>query len=329
MAGIWGTAAFLKSLDPAAFAGQITAHGITPAALGLPLAYAFIFVEALLAVAHLTFFRPRFTFAGSALLLVFFMGITGIAWAMGNTEGCGCFGRLAARHPREVIIEDAGFLAIAVLGYFAARGLPGLSFSRVAFAVLAPLAIILPVAGPHLPGDQFVTSFNPGEDLSDLAAEDLPVRLGDGHVLLVLLGDSCAACDAGLPALEEIAGEEGAPPIAAVFAGSRRDARAWALEHVPPFGVGHLTEKVLRQYYRRLPQTALLDSGRVVKVWRNRVPAVSEVMEALPVPAPARPRAASDTPSIRDSADSLTRSLNYQELPDSVKARLRTGGYIR
>jgi thiol-disulfide isomerase/thioredoxin len=284
---IWGAASFLKALDPPSFAQQITLHYVSPASWSLPLAYVFIAVEAMLALALITFFKPRLAFLGSILLLLMFMGVTAIAWANGHTEGCGCFGKLAARHPREVLIEDSAFLLIAVMGFLAAKGFATPRLSRVLFPALLPLAVLLPVAGPSLPGDRFVTTFNPGQDLSSLAADDLRVRLDDGPVLLVLLGDSCAVCDEGLPRLEETAAAPGAPPIAAVFAGTsqkemRKEARAWALTHVPPFAVASAPEKVLRQYYRKLPQTALLDNGIVRKVWRNRIPAWAEVQAALP-----------------------------------------------
>lgn len=277
---VWGSAAFLKSLDPAAFADQITQHRVTPAAWSPVLAWLFIVAETSLAAAHLSFVRPRLAFAGSTLLLLLFVGVTFWAWAHGNAEGCGCFGRLASRPPLEVILEDAAFLSLAVGGFFLARGFRPPRRSPAVFAALLPLAIVLPLVGPRLPADALVTTFNPGQDLSHLAAEDLPVLLGQGEVLLVLISDSCPACEEGLPRLNEIAGTEGAPAVVAVFAGSRREARAWSLARVPAFGVASAPVKVLRQYYRRLPQVALLENGVVRKVWRNRIPGRVEVQAA-------------------------------------------------
>jgi thiol-disulfide isomerase/thioredoxin len=290
LAWIWGSASFLKALDPPAFADQITLHYVSPAAWSPALAYFFIAVEAALAMALVTFFRPRLAFLGSIVLLLTFIVVTAVAWANGHTEGCGCFGKLAARHPREVLAEDTGFLAIAVIGFIVARGFETSRVSKRLLPALLPLAVLLPVLGPSLPGDRLVTTFNPGEDLSNLAADDLRVRLDQGPVLLVLLGDSCKACDEGLPRLEEIASTPGAPPIAAVFAGTsqkeaRREARAWALTHVPPFAVASAPVKVLRQYYRRLPETALLVNGVVTKVWRNRIPGWNDLRGHLPVAA--------------------------------------------
>jgi hypothetical protein len=176
-----------------------------------------------------------------------------------------------------VIAEDSGFLAIAVLGFVISRGFEPRRRSALTMTFLSPLAVIVPWIGPRLPGDALVTAFNPGQDLSDLAAEDLTVPLNEGWVLLVLLTDPCAECVEGVSKLNDIAGRAGSPPIAAVFAGTRREARAWALEHVPAFGVASAPVKVLRQYYRRLPQAALLESGIIRKVWRNRIPGWEEV----------------------------------------------------
>lgn len=282
LAAVWGSAAFLKALDPPAFADQITAHKVMPAGWSLPLAYLFITVEGLLAAAHLAFFRPRLAFPASAALLIVFIGVTGWAWSQGNTEGCGCFGRLAARHPREVILEDVLFLAAALIGYRACHGLAPLRRAALAFGALVPLALALPLVGARLPFDHLITTLNPGEDLSNLAAEDLPGPLEEGSVLLVFLADSCAVCDAAVERLGALAGEPDAPRVIGLFAGTRREARTWTLGVVPGFPVASAPVKVLRQYYRRLPQTALLAGGRIVRVWRDRIPGWEEVRPHLP-----------------------------------------------
>jgi len=281
LVAVWGSAAFLKSLDPGAFAEQITQHHVTPAAWSSFLAIFFVTVEAILVVAHLSFWRPRLVFIASGLLLVAFIGVTAIAWANGNTEGCGCFGRLAARHPREVIIEDLGFLVFAVAGYWAAGGHAASSRSRAVLLALLPLALALPIVGPHLPFDSLVTTFNPGEEMTNLAAEDLPQGLDEGRVLLVLVGPDCPACDQGLESLNQIAATEGAPTVIAVYAGSRSEARSWALDHVPGFAVGSAPAKVLRQYYRKLPQVGLLSEGKLVRVWRGVIPTPGDVTAPL------------------------------------------------
>lgn len=287
LATVWGSAAFLKALDLPAFADQITAHKITPAAWSGTLAFLLVITESLLALASVTLTRPRWTFVASAGLLLFFIGITAWAWAHGNTEGCGCFGRLAARSPKDVIVEDSLFLVMAIVGWWAAARVEAPRRSPILFAALAPLALILPFVGPNIPADALVTTLNPGTDLAHLAADDLPGPLNEGPQLLVFLSDSCAACDSGLANLSDVAAQEGAPPIVAVFAGSRRDARAWSLDKVPPFPVASSPAKVLRQYYRRLPATVLLKDGVVTVAWRNRTPTWAEVQAALKVPKPA------------------------------------------
>lgn len=281
LAVVWGTASFLKALDPAAFAEQITLHGFTPAAWGRWLAFFFVAVEAFLAIALVTVFRPRLAFLGSGLLLLLFIGVTAVAWARGNTAGCGCFGRLASRHPREVILEDAGFLALAVVGFVAAHSWSTGRRSKGAFAALVPLALLLPALGPRIPADDLITDFRVGTDLTDLAAEDLPGALNEGEILLVLVGRDCRPCDEGLDRLNDVAGREGGPQVVAVYSGTRAEARSWALDRVPAFAVGSAPEKVLRQYYRALPQAALLRQGRVVKVWRNRLPGWDQVAPLL------------------------------------------------
>ncbi len=280
LALVWIAAAVLKSLDPAAFAEQIARHRIVPEPWGSPLAYLFIAVESLLGFALVAGFRRRAACGASALLLLFFMVVTGWAWAHGNALDCGCFGRLAERGPGATILEDAGLLALALIGWRA--GGAAIRPSRratAAFAALAPLAVILPLLGPVLPVDSLVTDLRPGADLSNLAVDNLTTPIGRGTVVLALLSDRCEACVAALPALNAIAQAGDGATVIGVFAGDRAGAMEWTLTHVPEFEVGDMPASVLRRYYRRLPSVALLRDGIVRKVWR-RAPTLAEARSA-------------------------------------------------
>src|SRR4030095_4453532 len=80
-----------------------------------------IALEFTLAVALLVSFRPRLAAGAIGGLLVFFILLE--AWGMshGKTESCGCFGAYVSRPPQQVITEDLGFLALALLTCFGPR----------------------------------------------------------------------------------------------------------------------------------------------------------------------------------------------------------------
>ncbi|MCA9727784.1 MAG: hypothetical protein KC729_08885, partial [Candidatus Eisenbacteria bacterium] len=213
-------------------------------------------------------------------LLVVFIVATIWAWSHGNAESCGCFGRAAARGPQAVIIEDLLFLALGAVAWF----LPGITawagFRRLAAAVAIPIMISLPFWLPQAAIDAWVTPVKPGADLSDIAVDGIRVPVTQGRVLLALFSSDCEACDRSIPILDEIAGTDGAPTVAAVLGGDNQSRRAWVLEHVPAFPVGHTPMKALRQYYRRLPVFILMKDGIVERAWWVDPPRVSDVVSA-------------------------------------------------
>ncbi len=289
-------AALLKAADPALFVDQIRGYGILPSLAPFG-AHAFFFFEFLLGLLLVLRLLPRLALTGFTLLMLLFIGVTAWTWAHGNVSGCGCFGRLASRPPREVILEDSGYVVLAVLAFLVAPWQsPGRSFASylgqrdgggaeprgrwIAFAILFLLLFATPWLAPRLPIDSWVTPLHPGVSLENLAADDLKTPLSDGSVLIAMLGKDCTACLAALPKLDALAGISGAPRITGIFAGDRNATRSWVLEHVPSFPMAHAPEKSLRQYYRKLPVFILLRDGRIRRIWWNRAPEPSQVMSA-------------------------------------------------
>lgn len=272
-------ASIIKAADPSLFIEQIRGYKLFPALAPFG-AYAFLWCEFILGWMLVLWVAPRWSLLGFAGLMLFFVAVTGWAWAHGNVSECGCFGRMAARPPNEVIIEDLAYVALAAFAFWKA---PWVSVSRgrwIAYGLALPLLLALPWVAPRLPVDSLITPLRPGYNLETLAAEDLKVPLGDGRVFVALLGDSCPSCVEALPMMAELTQREGAPKVTGVFAGDRALKRAWALEQLPAFPLANASEKTLRQYYRTLPVFVLLDEGIVRKIWWNRRPTVDEVMGA-------------------------------------------------
>jgi hypothetical protein len=293
-AGILAVAAFTKAGDPALFIDQITAHGVTPPSWSPFIAYFFIAVELLAAAGFLVFIWPRIVFCGTILMMIVFIVVTALAWSLGNTESCGCFGRLIERGPQAVIVEDAIVICASVLALWFLRSaqrersvgrwlIGGVRVHAWRWAIAVPLILAaggLTVFGRALPMDGLVVGLRPGDDLSNMAMSGVRFSLDDGWVLVALVGPDCPACDAGVPALKDAAAREPNLRIVAVHPGGAGEAQAWRMRHLPSFPVAYQTPRGLRQYYRDLPTAFLLHEGTIQRIWWGRIPSADEVVEA-------------------------------------------------
>ena len=272
-------AAAIKSADMPLFIEQVRGYKVFPS-LAPVWAYAVLWVEFILGWMLILWVAPRWSLLGFAGLMLFFIGLTAYAWSQGNADDCGCFGRMASRAPKDVILEDLAYVALAAFAFWRA---PWVSASRgrwMIYGLVLPLFLALPWVGSRLPVDSLVTPVRAGYNLETLAAEDLKVPLGDGRVFVALIGDHCRPCVEALPMMADLTQREGGPKVTGIFAGDRAHKRAWALEQLPAFPLANASEKTLRQYYRTLPVFILLHEGVVRKVWWHRRPTVDEVMKA-------------------------------------------------
>jgi len=279
-AGILAIAAFYKAGDPAFFAEQITAHKVTPESWSIYLAYFFVGLELVTAAAFVAFIWPRLVFAGTIGLMLGFIGVTAWAWAHGNAEGCGCFGRLVDRGPLEVIIEDALVVLTSAVALILLRGF---RMRRWQWALGGPLMVatlLLTVFGTSLPLDEAVVGIRPGTDLSDMALDGSRVPVDEGWVLLAIVGPECQPCDEGIESLKQVAAAQEGPQVLAVLPGSRGEAQTWRMKRLPNFPIATSAPLALRQYYRQLPTVFLLEDGIVRRAWWGRIPTAAEVLEA-------------------------------------------------
>lgn len=277
-------AGVMKGLDPALFADQIGAHKVTPQAWSSPLAYVFIAAELLLGIALLFRIWPRLTHLAFVALMLGFIGTTAFAWASGNAKECGCFGRAAARGPQAVLVEDGGLIVVSLVCFWLLRKVKTPRWVVIGGLALTPFALALTIWGAKLPADSLVTGVGRGKDLSEMPIEDLRNPHTQGWSLLVLVDSKCAGCGDAVTRLTELARTRKDLAVAAVFSGTRQEAVAWRLEHLPAFPVAHASPRALRAYYRSLPTVFLLQNGRVERTWWGRIPLGPEVTEILPAP---------------------------------------------
>jgi hypothetical protein len=139
-----------------------------------PLAYLAVLVEVALGVLLLMGHRGRAVIGATTALLLFFIGVTALQWIGGTEGGCGCFGAIVERSPKEEFFWDLGYLAL-LLPALLTLVLPALDAARprrsaspgwtVATAGLIGLALgsslVLAGGGPWLPAHQIETRISP------------------------------------------------------------------------------------------------------------------------------------------------------------------------
>jgi uncharacterized membrane protein YphA (DoxX/SURF4 family) len=284
-------AAAAKGADLAAFEEQVVSYGIVGGILAKAVAWSLVPLEALLGAALLVGYRRRLAAAAIGLLLVFFIGVSAWAWATGKTGGCGCFGSLESRTPQQVIEEDLGLLALAVVALFplfpaASRpaGSPGttgaLNLARKLVVVSFCLgAVAYQFAAPGLPIDNYVTALRPGREVADLGLILGPEHPEgwNGSKLVALIDMKSDSAGATVAALNDLGGKPGVPPIVAFAAGNEADRGEFFWKYGPRFQLEESTADALRPLYRKLPRFFLVHDGRVKRTWNESFPTVEDL----------------------------------------------------
>jgi len=278
---IFVAAGVLKSLDVAEFARQTAEYGVVgpgAAALLAPLLIAF---ETTLGIALLLGWRPRLAAALTGGLLLFFISLEAWGLSHGRTEACGCFGAYVKRTPQQVIAEDLGFLALAVLVF---AGLGAWQSSRrrltaVLTGAAAAVMLVFAVASPRLPIDFLVTSLKAGRTATDLGiASRLPEEGPQGTLVAILDVTDPVSKEAteSLNALKE------RPEVAvvALTPSSDQEQAAFLFQAYPAFDVIPVDRGLLKPLYRRLPIYFLVRGGRVERIFPGPRPPGADLLSS-------------------------------------------------
>jgi hypothetical protein len=295
----------LKSLDVLGFARDIALHGVVGPGLSSIAARVLPPFEFAVGFAVIIGFFRRTGLVLLLISLVIFMAATGWAWAHGNTEGCGCFGRFASRTPLSVIVEDAILAALAVTALVFAR-----ATARPGAARRAPVSPALPaappdsppappsrpgrglwrggavlaigvaataftLASPRLPIDNLATALRPGVSLESLGLTSIAGNLGEGDRLLVILLLDEPDSQAAVPALNALALAPGVPPITGLTSASQDKRAEFFFAYAPSFELVDVPAADLRRLYRRAPRSFTVHNGAVMQVWTG-IPAAQE-----------------------------------------------------
>jgi uncharacterized membrane protein YphA (DoxX/SURF4 family) len=273
------TAGVLKALDPAEFVHQIETYGILSGRATVLLAYVLIPLEIALGSALLLRYRPRLAAGAAVALLGVFMATTAYAWSQGKSEGCGCFGSFAPRTPGQVLLEDAGFVALGILAIFLSSRKPSRESWRWigVIAAVIPVGVILPLAAYALPLDPVVTDLRVGRSVADLPLGESPTDLSQGAFLIALLDLHDPHAREIVKRLNGIDDGGAGPKVLAFYGGEVDEKTIFCFNASPGFEVVAVPRPDLKRLYRKLPRFFLIRNGRVVRIWDITPPDASEV----------------------------------------------------
>jgi uncharacterized membrane protein YphA (DoxX/SURF4 family) len=281
-------AVWAKALDPAAFAEQIRVEGLDVLLSAQAVALIALILEAGLGLALLLGIRRLWVLVPAALLVAFFVFLTGRAWWMSahglrEAESCGCFGNLVQRTPAQAFWQDLLLLVPALLLSFVGRpaGHRSARFPAVRTAVVAIAAVAVALfawKAPELPLDDLATRLSPGVEVEQICAgggenpvclDTVAPDLKQGEHLVVMADLADLQGDA-VQGLNEI--QNGGGSVVLLSASPAEQHRAFFWRFGPAFQVVETPEPLLRPLYRRLPRSFRVEDGRVTETYAGLPP---------------------------------------------------------
>lgn len=282
-------AVYAKALDPSAFAEQIRIEGLDVLLSAQAVALTALVLEAGIGLALLLGIRRLWVLVPAALLVAFFVFLTGRAWWMSahglrEAESCGCFGNLVQRTPEQAFWQDLLLLVpplfLSFLGRPSGSRTARFPTRRIAFVVVATLAVALFAwKAPELPLDDLATRLSPGVEVKEIcagAAEDavcldtVAPGLKQGSHLVVLADLEDPALGEAVDELNQMADRGG--DVWVLSASPSEQHRAFFWRFGPAFQVVETPEPLLRPLYRRLPRSFRIKDGRVTETYAGLPP---------------------------------------------------------
>jgi uncharacterized membrane protein YphA (DoxX/SURF4 family) len=287
-------AVWAKALDPAAFAEQIRTEKLDVLFSAESVALIALALEAGLGLALVLGVRRLWVLVPAALLVAFFVSLTGRAWWLSahglrdEAASCGCFGNLVQRTPAQAFWQDLLLLVPPLLLAFAGRDRRGPLFPPVRTAVVALSTIgvlLFAWKAPELPLDNLATRLHPGVRVSDLCAGGGKQAVclttvagglaqGDNLVLIANLDDP--ALGSSMEALNAAARNPEGPKVWLLSAATPEQVTAFNFTKGPVFELVETPPELLRPLYRRLPRAFRVKDGRVTETWSG-LPPVSQM----------------------------------------------------
>jgi len=284
---VWG-----KALDPSAFAEQIHTEGLDVLLSAQTVALIALALEAGLGLALLFGVRRLWVLVPTALLVAFFVSLTGRAWYLSahglrsEAAGCGCFGNLVQRSPAEAFWQDLLLLVPPLALAFVGRDRSGRRFPplRTAGVALGIVAVaVFAWKAPELPLDNLATRLRPGTEVARICADqsEKPLCLSTiasglmkGDHLVVIADLSDPVFRQSVPALNETARHPEGPRVWVLAAATPEQVTEFQFTQGPVFKLVEAPAPLLRPLYRRMPRAFRVKDGEVTETWPGLPPLV-------------------------------------------------------
>ncbi len=292
LGAVFLVAAWAKTLDPSAFATQITQEGLDfllPANIVALIALA---LEVFLGAALLLAIRRLWILVPTASLVVFFLFLTGrgywrYARGIEPEEGasCGCFGNLVERTPAEAFWQDLLLMLPALLLAFLAfdRGGKWPRLRLVVVGVLTAVTVLVAWKAPELPLDNLATRLRPGTEALSICAgseeknnrvcmDGILPELADGEHIVVMAQLTDDPFTDHVEALNEYHWAASGPALWVLTDASTDELFTFRFSLAPSFEIREAPLALLRPLYRTLPRSFLVRDGEVVETYSGLPP---------------------------------------------------------
>lgn len=275
-------AAWAKAIDPNAFAQEIHAQGLDGWLPAMAIGLVAVALEAGLGVALLLGARRLLVLVPTALLVAFFLFLTGRTWwraahgLIDATAGCGCFGNLVQRTPAEAFLQDALLMVPALLLAFLARPQGRRYAAQIAISVVIGLAaLVFAWKAPALPLDDLATRLRPGVELSNLCAgaETAPDRVCLSNLIpealtgrhwIVMTDLTNPRFTRSIEDLNRYVLRGGKAGLWVISPASTDEVQTFMWQWGPAFEIRQAPLALLRPLYRRLPRSFEVQDGKVM-----------------------------------------------------------------
>lgn len=296
LGGVLLLAAWTKAIHPQAFVDLVHAEKLDFLLPARAVAFLALALEAGLGVALLLGVRRWFVLVPAALLVAFFLFLTGrnyYLWANGLAEpavGCGCFGNLVERTPAQAFWQDlllmVPALGLAFLGFRS----PRFPTARVVVAVLVAIgAVVLAWRAPALPLDDLATRLKPGvtvagictgRDAERICLETIRPQLAAGEHLVVIADLDDERWSEWIDPLNERVLAGGSVVVLDDATPEQHSAFFW--QWGPSFEIVETPASLLQPLYRTLPRSFLVREGEVVATYPALPPAARAAAPSTP-----------------------------------------------
>ena len=285
LGAVLGFAAYAKVIDPEAFVELVRQEGLTGPLPPRLVAFVALALEVGLGLLLLVGVRRRSNIVATTLLVLFFVFLTGrtyVLFLQGKLDpahGCGCFGTLIERTPKQAFWQDILLLLppLALVWIGLERGVRETPWRRVlGVASCTAGALVFAHFAPDLPLDDLATRLHVGSDAREICAgegkgriclSDVVPRLSDGRHLVLLADLEDPAFLAKVPDYNAYALDGKGPTLWVLTTSSHEVVQRFSLLSGASFQVQEAPPALVRPLYRRLPRSFLVVDGIVKQTY--------------------------------------------------------------